>query len=566
MQTDESTIAYYRRRLAAMRTERTAYESDWRDVSEYMQPRRGRWFNETPTDVARKRPLKIINSSATLAARTLKSGLMGSLTSPARPWFRLTTPDPGMMEWAQAKQWLYVVESRMRDILSKSNLYTALPSLYEELALFGQAPMLAANDLTKVIRFFPYTVGSYCLATGANATIDTLAREYKMTVRAVVDEFGIGRVSENVRRMYESRQYDAWVDVVQFISPNRNQAPGKADYRGMAWSSCYFEASCDDHGKTLREAGFRSFPIMAPRWEVATPEDIYGYGPGLQALGDCKQLQFNERRKATAVDKFIEPSMVAPASMRRAEISTVPGGISYATAETQTDKFRTAYELDARGIQIIGADNDMVARRIDQVFFKDLFLMLAGREGPQMTAEEIIRRQEEKVHQIGPILERLNSELLGPLIDRTFDLMLEHPDQLVPPPPRELEGVKLNVDYISALAQAQKLVGSTGIERFASFVGGLSSIDPSVMDKWDLDQTVDQYANVNGVPPDIVRSDEQVAELRQQRQQQQQMMQMAAAAKPMADAAGAVKSLSEAAPTPDSVLGRMGQAAAAAVG
>lgn len=553
---NETEHAYYKRRIVSLQKVRQSYEPHWRELAQYILPRRGRWCDDDPNNKGGKKHSKIINSAATKAARTLASGMMAGLTSPARPWFRLTTPDPGMMEFGQVKQWLFIVEQRMRDVLQRSNLYTALPSVYKELGVFGQCPMLAASDLRTVVRFFPYPVGGYYLACGQNGDVDTLAREYKDTVRNVVDQFGIDNCSSRVREAYNRKQYDEWVDVVQFIAPRQGRAYGRADAKGMAYQSCYFEAASNE-GKFLRDAGFRSFPIMAPRWDVASPEEIYGSSPGMEALGDIKQLQFNEMRKAAALDKLVDPPMIAPASMKQTRTSLLPGDVTYATNESQGDAFRPAYIIDARAVQFAGEENRTCEMRIQQMFYEDLFLMLAGREGPQMTAEEVIRRQEEKVHALGPILERLNSELLDPLIDRVYDLIQEHPDGLLPPPPRELEGQALKVDYISILAQAQKLAGSTGIERFATFVGNLAGVDPSVMDKWDLDQTIDHYATINGVPPDIVRADDAVAKLREQRQMQQQAAQAAAMAKPVNDAAGAVEKLSNAQPQPDSALTRM---------
>jgi hypothetical protein len=228
--------------------------------------------------------------------------------------------------------------------------------------------------------------------------------------------------------------------------------------------------------------------------------------------------------------------------------------------------FKPAFMYPPQGITAVSHEIDTVERRIKEGFFETLLLALSTRDGPQMTAEEVVQIQGEKVAAIGPYLTRLNSEQLNPMIDRIADLINRHPDRIMPPPPRELQGMELKVDYTSVLAQAQKLVGGGSIERFLTVGTGLSQFDQGALDKIDFDQAIDQLADVYSVPPDIVRSDDQVAKLRESRQQQNQMAQAAAMAKPASDMANAVSTLSQTAPTADSVLGRAAQGAAAAQG
>ena len=146
----------------------------------------------------------------------------------------------------------------------------------------------------------------------------------------------------------------------------------------------------------------------------------------------------------------------------------------------------------------------------------------------------------------------MNDELLDPLIDRTFNIMLRN--ELLPPPPKELEGMDLSVKYISVMAQAMKLTGIAGIERFMSFAGNLAQAKPEVLDKIDFDQTLDEYANMVGTPPSIVKDDDSVAKLRKQRADQESAMQQAAIAQQGAQTA---KTLSETQITDENAVGQM---------
>lgn len=141
-----------------------------------------------------------------------------------------------------------------------------------------------------------------------------------------------------------------------------------------------------------------------------------------------------------------------------------------------------------------------------------------------MTAREVAERSQEKLVMLGPVLERLQGEMLDPLIARIFGVMERK--GMIPPVPDEIAGVPLKIEYIGMLAQAQRLVGLNPMEQYAGFVAQLAGLDPSALDKLDIDQLVDEYAHDLGVPASLVRSDDVVAAIREQRAQAQQQQQM----------------------------------------
>lgn len=516
------------RRLGQMKQERArGWEQNWRDLSDYIEPRTGRWALSDTND-GKRRDQKIINGTATYSARVLEAGMMSGITSPARPWFKFATPDPGLMEFGPVKVWLHQAENAMREVFVKSNLYNALPTVYGEEGIFGTAALAAMQDDAELVRFYPFTIGSFYIANSSRNQVDTIYREFRMTARQMVQQFGVDSVSSTVKGMAE-RNPESWVDVCHAIEPNDGRIHGRMDNRNMPYRSVYWEKG-GDKDQTLRVSGFREFPAMAPRWKV-NGEDIYGSGPGALAIGDIKALQLLERRKAEMIEKGVRPPMIAPESMRGQKASIVPGDITYANVQQGMQGFVPAYMVDASWLGGIRSEIQAHEDRINTAFFVDLFLMIAQMDSVR-TATEIAERKEEKMLMLGPVLERLNDELLDPLIDRTFGLMLEQSaprwagllpgKPVLPPPPQELAGMDLRVEYISILAQAQKALGVASIERTLGFAGNLAGIDPSVLDKLDLDQAMDEYAAMIGIAPTILRSDEQVAEIRRQRAEAQQ--------------------------------------------
>ena len=178
--------------------------------------------------------------------------------------------------------------------------------------------------------------------------------------------------------------------------------------------------------------------------------------------------------------------------------------------------------------------------------------MLANATDTRMTATEVAERHEEKLLMLGPVLERLHNELLDPLVDITFSRMLE--SGLVPPAPEELQGMELNVEFVSMLAQAQRAIGTNSIDRYTNTMGAIAQMKPDVLDKFDSDAWADNYADMLGIDPELIVADKEVAIIRQQRAQAQQQ---AAQAEAQQRAAENVAKLGNT--NPDNVMDMMNQ-------
>lgn len=558
---------------AQLEQERASFIPTWRDLGDYFMPRRPRFF-VSDTNKGDRRSTKIINTTPLTAVRTIRSGMMSGITSPARPWFRLTTPDPDLAEFASVKKWLSIVEQRMRDIFLRSNLYNALPIVYGDMAVFGTGAMMMEEDFQDVVRFYTFPIGSYMIGVDERGHVNTFFREFRMTVRNLISKFGQKdakgkpdwtKFSLHVRNLFDQGNLDVWIDVCHVIQPNDEYDPEKLGAQFKRFTSCYYEKGFSgttgqggnymrDENVLLRESGYDFFPVMAPRWEV-TGEDAYGTAsPGWNALGDNKQLQLGEKRLMQAIEKMVNPPMVAHPSMKTVKTSILPGDISYAAEDDGKPKFRPAHVVDPR-VQELILKNQEIEARINEAFFKPSFLMFSEIENSRdMTIPEIDERSQEKLLILGPMLEQSNQDLHTPLIDNTFDIMLRQsldaagnfiPGALIPEPPPELDGVKLKVEQVSIIAQAQKRVGLTGVERtvkFALEVAGAKQ-DPTVLDKIDFDQTIDIYGDMTSLPVGIIRSDEDVAKMREARQAAQAEQEAAATletgAKVAKDLAGA---------------------------
>lgn len=552
-----------------LENERSSFLPSWRDCNDFIAPTRAR-FQVTDRNRGDRRNRNIIDSTATLALRTMVSGMMSGITSPARPWFRLSTGDDGLNEFEPVKKWLYDVTQRMVTVFIRSNLYQVLPMLYKDMGTFGTAAMSLEEDFKKTIRCYSFPVGSYCIATNDQLTVDVFQREFSMTVRQIIQRFGMNggkqvnwkNISLHVRNLWERGEGETWIDVCQTIRPNMdydprgmmsNQKMFSSQYyeKGTAGNSNYLGGSADSDDILLSDKGYDLFPVLAPRWGL-TGEDVYATDwPALDALGDTKQLQTGEKRSLAAVDKMVNPAMVAPTALKNQPVTLLPGGVTYVDSREGMQGFRPAHEVNF-DISKLEAKQEQVRQRIKRSFFEDIFLTITELDRRDITATEIVERREEKFLVLGPVLQQLNQDVLDPLIDNTFAIMARQGQ--LPPPPQELQGMPLKVEYISIMAQAMKLVGVTNLERFMNFGVQLATVKPDAMDKINTDQALDVYGEMTGVAPGVVRSDEDVDAIRQQRQQAIEAQNRAMVAK---DASTAAKNLSQADMGADNALSRI---------
>lgn len=539
------------KRWAALKSERSSWVSHWTEISDYLLPRSGR-FVSTDRNRGEKRHNNIYDSTATRALRTLAAGMMSGMTSPARPWFRLAIPDDDLMEYTPVKMWLDDVSKRMRRVFSQANTYRALHQIYQELGAFGTAACVVADDFDNVLHHYSLTCGQYAIATDGRNRVTTLYREFDMTVGQMVAEFGKDKCSITVQNMFDRGTLDAWVTVMHAIEPRTDREVGKSGPLNMPFKSCYFEPARQNHSTVLRESGFERFPALCPRWDV-TGEDIYGNGPGMEALGDIKQLQQEQLRKSQAIDFQTKPPVQVPTALKGQGLDMLPGGVSFYDGAGGANKISSLFDVRLDLSHLL-MDIQDVRQRINATFYADLFLMLSNLDKTQMTATEVAERHEEKLLMLGPTLERLNNEMLDPLIDMTFDRMMAV--GIVPEPPPELQGQDLNIEYVSVLAQAQRAVGTNSVNRLLGTLGSIAAVKPEVLDKIDADQVVDVYADLLGVDPSLIVSDDDVAEIRAQRAKAQQAAQMAQMVPAMADTA---KTLSETDTSKESGLSNMMQ-------
>jgi hypothetical protein len=511
-----------RKRLDGLKAARRPYEAEAKEIASLAMPSRSRFLASGKDKV--RQPNRRLNSSHGIKSfRTLQGGMTSGLSSQSRPWFNLQTFDEGLSEDAEVKSYLAEVERRMYAFLAQTNFYGAVKTGYLELGGFGTEACIMAEHPTEGAVCHQLTFGEYWLALGSALTPEALYRECSMSVLQAMQRFKPANVSRRINNMYDRSDYDEIVCFYQAIEKNDELETNRLDWRGKPWRSVYWDDSDEQAGRLTDQRGFDEQPFWAPRWDT-TGADIWGQGPGLDTLPDLRELQMQVKRKGEATDMSIWPEIVSSSKvkLRRQPKSVV------SSAEVDMGKLISVpYQVPYQTIGMVREDIADIKQAIDELTYADLFMAITNMQGIQpRNIEEIAARNEEKLTQLGPVIERVNNEKLEVAIDRVFGIMQR--SRLLPPAPDKLaESPDLKIEFVSILTQMQRMVGLGQIERAMGFVGNMMGAFPEVRHKIDAMEIVDEYWSRAGAPPKGIRPTVDAQEDAAAEQQQQQAAQMA---------------------------------------
>lgn len=513
-------IKLINQRFESLKQERSSWEDLWRDIRDYCLPDLGCFSGEDATQGS-KRYRKILDAEAIDCADVLAAGLLGGVSSPSRPWLRLTTMDPDLDKNPAVKEWMTKVQDLLLLYFSKAECYNALHQSYLELPVFGTACTIVKPHPEQLISLQNLTIGEYWLTEDDYGKVDTMYRRLSLTAKQMVQQWGFEAVNNDVRQAFEKDPFTRF-NVIHAIEPRIERNPDKRDNKNMPWQSVYFQEGVQD--KVLSESGFRNFPALCPRW-MTSGGSVYGRGPGAKALSAQKSLQRLHLRLAELVDYGTRPPILYPSTLKDQLSQFKPGG-RVAVNPQEAPIIRSMWEVRTDP-QAMLALIQSTRQDIQRIFFVNVFQMIAATANQtDRTATEVQALEQEKVMMLGPVLERLHTELLDPLVTNAFGFMVEY--NMLPEVPEELYGRELSIEYVSVLAEAQKNASANGIVRTAQQIGLLAQINPQAVDKLDVDATIDQLADMNGVPPSLIVTGQKVALIRQQRAEQQQAQMQAA--------------------------------------
>ena len=533
-QANKRAVAYINQ-FKVLENQRSVWESHWQELADYISPRKADITkHRTAGD---KRTELIFDGTAIHAAEMLAASLHGMLTNPSTPWFSLKFKDRTLDGDDEAKEWLEGVTEVMYSAFHRSNFAEAVHELYTDLVVFGTGVMMVERDASTNLRFSTRHIGECFIAEDAEGRVNTVYRKFKMTCIAAKEVFGNDALPTRLQKKAMEEPYEE-VEFIHIVHPRDNYDTTKVDNLNKPFASIYIDP---EDKQIISESGFDELPYMCPRWLKASFERGYGRSPAMTALADTKMLSKMSEVTIRAAQKQVDPPLMLPDDGFMMPIRTVPGGLNFYRSGTR-DRIEPLN---------IGANNPLGLQMEEQrrqairsAFYVDQLIL---GQGPQMTATEVIQRTEEKMRLLGPVLGRLQAEMLQPLIERVYAVLMRQ--ELFEAPPEFLQASDVEIEYVSPLAKAQRFGDIQSAMRLFESLAPLSQINPQVFDYVDMDGLAKHIIRVLGVPASVVKSDQQVGQERQQRQDQEAQMaeqqQIANQAQAMGAAAPMIKAIKE---------------------
>lgn len=532
----EEVIKFYEAKLAAAKEIRLTYENTWAEIMDHFAPDLKGYLNSEKKDNGSRNDEIINDGDPPEYARKSAAGMWSTISSPSRPWMRRKLRKKSLSEIQEANILLDEMTECDYDILTDSNFYQEIFSVYMHYVSIGNYAMIIDPDYDTVIRCTTLNCGEYWLSVNGQGKVDTLFRIIEFSAAQLKDKFGEENLPRRVLNTITSRRPNGSdFKVVHVIAPDEKKiAPFKKPY-----VSVYFLESCHEK-KFLQVRGYNRKPFSAECWFKLSGETYAKMSPGRNQLGNAKQLQQMVYDFNKALQMVIDPPLQGNTSaMENGSVLCFPGawnplkGALTASDGTIKPLYQINPQLDAMWTAI-----KEKKEQIAQGLFLDLFMAVSMRANKDMTAEEVRSISGEKALVLGPGLLNMHIGL-----NEILDIIYEYASEagVYPEIPQslldQLGGQEIRIEYMSMLAQAQKLVDINRIDQLLFYIEKLSPIYPEIKDKADLDQVIDEVGKMTGAPARLIRPDDVVDQIRQDRAQGQQMQQMAQAATAAADVA-----------------------------
>jgi hypothetical protein len=529
-------VVRMQRRWSDLKSDRTQHEAMWNDIARLLRPQRGGFQSETPESRTFEKPL---SSAPIMAQSNFAAGLYGTMTNPANQWFSFETPDTDVNSYEPMREWLDLVTRKVTASMTPavSPFYSSATQLFSDLSCFGNAAQYdEALPAEGQIMDVTLSLAEVCADIDAWGRIVEVVRQFRLKPAAALDMFGKKNLPAKIYDLAEKGD-SGLITFWHHVLKNDDFQPNRIGTKGKRWISRY---GCETEMTLCRERGYDEMPFYMARWEVDTGH-TYGVGPGFVSLASARVYEQLEGATIRMAQRTSDPTLLAPSKddwplMGKAR----PGAVVYGGVNFQGNQMIRPLELGGN-FNLTLEERQAKLEEIKDAFHYTL-MQLAGRTG--MTATEVMTITEERQRLWAPHQGRVQEEFLAPKLSRRFSI-LWRAGQL-PPPPKGMEGLPLQVKYQSAAAAAQLSTNGNAVLRVLQDLAPLVGVMPRIMDRIDPDGLVDTLFAARGVPAAVSRSREEADKISEERAKQQQMAQAMAMAE---QGAGAAKDAAQAGAT-----------------
>jgi hypothetical protein len=517
------------RRFELLRRLRGVWESHWEEIAERVLPRSTEFVGER--EAGSKRTQKLFDATAALALERFAAAVESLLTPRGARWHTLRSTNPELNKDDAVRQWFDDVENAMfaYRYSPRANFAGQVHEGYMSLGAFGTGCTFVDEDPVRGAIYRACHLSDIFVAEDEHGRIDTVFRRFEVTARQALRMFEDGDLSDDLRKQGQDKPDDK-VKLLHVVMPRTDRDPTKLDRKNALWAGGYFEVKTK---QLIEEGGFNTFPFIISRY-VTGPREIYGRSPAMTVLPDIRMINEMSKTVIRAGQKVVDPPLLIADEGVMFPVNSNPGKATFARLDGRNQPPIQPLHTGAR-VDIGFEMMEQRRRVINDAFLVTLFQILV--ETPTMTATEVLQRAQEKGALLAPTIGRQQTEMLGPLIEREFDI-LGSQDLIPPLPPLLIEaGGEYDIEYVSPMSRAMKAEEGVGILRTLEMVQPIAAVDPGVMDNFDTDEITRILADTNGAPQKILRPIADVEAQRASRDQQVAMQSALAGAPQAADAA-----------------------------
>lgn len=513
------TVEEQLRRLDQLKSKASNVRNTWQALARNFMPDKA-YITESQMPGEKHNYERLYDLTPLRALAVFAAGVHGYLTNPATRWFSLRSSDRKLQDVKSGKIYFHEVGEILQDVFQTSDFSPNAHEVYRDGGGLGSAIMAIESDPIDKVRYTTMKLSECFIDEGPDGRANTLYREFTYTVEQAYIKWG-DKIGPKTMEKLRAQKFGEEVKIVHAIYPREIYEFGKQDNKNMPIASLWINM---DEKLIIREGGFREFPFAVVRTDKK-PGNVWGDSLCMTALPSARQLQRIKKTVLRSAMKRTDPPYAMPYRSAILPLNLNPAALNFTKRGFSGEDIKP---LGVQGDTGIGLDIiELEQEAIKEALFNDLFVAL-GQISKEMTVPEVNQRIYEKMILLGPIIGRLMKEFLDVVIGRTYTILGENGE--LPEPPIELEGGSVAIDYVSPLATSQKMATKTSIEAALFSVAQLGQVDPGVYDRINFDETAEFMLTTAGVPPELIRDDEEVADVREAREEKQRIAELAALA------------------------------------
>ena len=487
------------------------WRGHWEDLSRIFLPSRGGFTSDS---VEGQRDVDIFDGTPMQAARSLANAVSWMMRPEGIPKIKIETDDDSLNDLSIVKDWLSLSSEILADAMGnpKARYRQAASEKDLDLVVFGTAALFIGEMQNRL--FYQSLHLKDCTPVFGELGAEGMFIKRNLSIRQLANKFGVNNLSEQSRKKYENKP-DEKINVLHCVIP-REGKNNPLFSKDFPVTDTWIEIEAKH---VISEGGFHEFPFVVPRWDTTSGED-YGRSPGMIALPDGETLQAMGETILIAGQRAADPPLMAPNDGSFDALNTFPGGLSYYDVETAAKvRGNPFYPLESGANLPISRDMQADARdQIFSAFFKNILNLPI--DGPEMTATEVIQRKDEMIREVGPTFGKLESDDIGPAIERSFMIILRAGG--FPPIPKELQGQNIKFEYDSPIKRIRKQIDAAAAKLWVSEQIAISEIRPEQTDNINFDEYAKFTHEAGGVPDKLLNNEEDISKIREARQAQQE--------------------------------------------